>query len=244
MVGAPHYSIDPRAHEILEILKKPLHTSISVERDEFESFEGGEDDLHIVISVKDFRAITQHAALLGSEMSAAYSLPSQPMQLRYDADGLKCEFLLMTVGERGSTGQRATKTKAKSKPRQQQLEAAASRATSHAPTPTPGATTTARPDPMPPLRPSVVRPSQRPPPPEFEDDSLFVPQDNDNEWDPVHLNEDEEDEDNARLGWDASAQPVSRFPCPQNLINAVLTTVEPLRNEYAINQGPTRWTRR
>ncbi|KAH8673742.1 Rad9-domain-containing protein [Xylariales sp. PMI_506] len=188
-----------------EVLKKPLHTSIAVERDEFEKFEVPEADLHIVISVKDFRAITQHAAPFGSEIVARYSTPSRPMQLSYDGDGIKCEYLLMTVGERGATGQRNKKARINAKaPRAQQLEASASRATSHAPTPLP---TPLRQDPMPSLRPSLVRPSQRAPPPPFEDDSLFVPMDNDNQWEPVNLNEDEDEEENARLEWDASAQP-------------------------------------
>jgi cell cycle checkpoint control protein RAD9A len=201
-------------HTCKEVLKKPLHTSIAVERDEFQRFEVTEDTLHIVISVKDFRAIMQHAAFLGSEVSAHYSRPSRPMQLQYETDGVKCEFLLMTVGERAAQGQKPNKTRGNAKaPRPQQLDAAASRATSHAPTPAPQPTP-ARQDHMPSLRPSMVRPSQRPPPPAFEDDSLFVPMDNDNQWEPVNLNEDE-DEENARLEWDASARPVSPVDRPR-----------------------------
>ncbi|KAI0128721.1 Rad9-domain-containing protein [Xylariales sp. AK1849] len=195
-----------------EVLKKPLHTSIAIERDEFEKFEVTEDKLHIVVSVKDFRAITQHAAPLNVEISTLYSLPSRPMQLSYDGDGLKCEFLLMTVGERGAPGQKPNKTRANAKvSRPQQLEAAASRATSHAPTPA-LQPTTARQDPMPSLRPLTTRLSQRPPPPAFEDDSLFVPMDNDNQWEPVDLEEDGENEENGRLEWDASAQPNPSAP--------------------------------
>jgi cell cycle checkpoint control protein RAD9A len=33
--------------------------------------------------------------------------------------------------------------------------------------------------------------------------------DNDNQWEPVNLDEDEDDEENARVGWNASPQPVS-----------------------------------
>ena len=40
------------------VLKKPLQTSIAVEADEFDDIDV-EDKLHIVISVKDFRAIIQ-----------------------------------------------------------------------------------------------------------------------------------------------------------------------------------------
>lgn len=190
-----------------------MHTSIALERDEFESFEVEEDKLHIVVSVKDFRAIMNHAALLGSHVSARYSLPSRPIQLVYDGDGVKCEFLLMTVGERGAPGQKANKTKARMKaPRAQQLESTASRANSHAPSPAPRASVqppVTRQDTMPSLRPSASSYlSQRPPPPTYDDDSLFVPQEDDHQWDPVNMNEDEGEEENARLEWDASAQPV------------------------------------
>ncbi|CAJ2506762.1 Uu.00g079480.m01.CDS01 [Anthostomella pinea] len=194
-----------------EVLKKPLHTSIAVERDEFERFTVEEDKLHIVISVKDFRAIIQHAALLGSEVSASYSMPSKPMQLKYDGDGVKCEFLLMTVGERGAPGQKGKKTRGGAKaPTGPQLEATTSRANSHAPTPAPQPTPQPQPrrqDQMPSLRPPITRPTQRPPPATLESESLFVPQDNDDQWAPVGDNEDEDEEENDRLGWDASGDP-------------------------------------
>ncbi|RYP26061.1 hypothetical protein DL768_011871 [Monosporascus sp. mg162] len=192
-----------------EVLKKPLHTSIAVERDEFESFEVEEEKLHIVISVKDFRAIVQHASIFGGEISASYSLPSQPMQLKYDGAEMKCEFLLMTVGERGAPGQKAKTARANAKVPRQQLEAGASRATSHAPTPArqPMQQPTAQSNPMPSLRPSISRPSQRPPPATLQDESLFVPQENEDQWEPVNLGEDEDEEDNARLEWDTSGIP-------------------------------------
>lgn len=196
-----------------EVLKKPLHTSIAVERDEFEEFVVEEDKLHIVISVKDFRAIILHAGGLGSQISAYYSMPSKPMQLKYDGDGVKCEFLLMTVGERGAPGQKAQKGRSKAKgPKPPQLEAATSRATSHAPTPAPQMPppqpSIPQPNPVPSLRPSISRPSQRPPPATFESESLFVAQDDEHQWEPVNVNE-EEDEENTRVGWDVSGDLVS-----------------------------------
>lgn len=217
-----------------EVLKKPLHTSIAVERDEFEDFVVEEDKLHIVISVKDFRAIVLHAGILGSQISAYYSMPSKPMQLRYDGDGIKCEFLLMTVGERGAPGQKTKKARGAAKgPKPQQLEAAASRAASraasHAPTPAPKLPTpkpqASRPDPpVPSLRPSISRPSQRPPPATFESESLFVPQDDEHQWDPVNAGE-EEDEENARLEWDVSGEMVST-PFIQALCTLVANMIQ------------------
>ncbi|KAI5867917.1 Rad9-domain-containing protein [Durotheca rogersii] len=191
-----------------EVLKKPLHTSVAVERDEFEDFVVEEDKLHIIISVKDFRAIVFHAGSLGSQISTCYSVPSKPMQLRYDGDGIKCEFLLMTVGERRASGRKAKANRGNVRgPKPPQLEAAISRATSHAPTPAPPLppqTQVSRPEPVPSLRPPIARPSQRPPPATFESESLFVPQDDERQWDPVNVGEDEDGEENARLEWDVS----------------------------------------
>ncbi|KXJ88801.1 Rad9-domain-containing protein [Microdochium bolleyi] len=194
-----------------EVLKKPLHTSIAVDRDEFNDFDVNEDGLHIVISVKDFRAIIQHAGLHNGEVTALYSIPSRPMQIKYDGAEMKCEFLLMTVGERGAAATKVKKARTQAKDaRQPQLEAAASGSTSHAPTPVPQPSAIAhvsvRSDTVPSLRPPITTPSQRPPPPSFQEESLFVPQDNDHQWDPVTLGDDDQEED-AQLGWDASDNP-------------------------------------
>ncbi|KAI0393117.1 Rad9-domain-containing protein [Xylariaceae sp. FL0594] len=191
-----------------EVLKKPLQTSIAVEREEFHRFEVEEDNLHIVISVKDCRAIIQHASILNADITANYSTPAKPMQLAYNGDGIKCEYLLMTVGERGAIGQKTKKARANTRgAAAAQLEATTSRATSHARTPAPQPVPTKqepRPNPIPSLRPTLERPSQRPPPATFESESLFVPQDNDEQWEPVNVGEEEEEEENVRLGWDAS----------------------------------------
>ncbi|KAI0873330.1 Rad9-domain-containing protein [Hypoxylon argillaceum] len=191
-----------------EVLKKPLQTSVAVARDEFDRFHVEEDNLHIVISVKDFRAIIQHASILGVDLLANYSMPARPMQLRYDGDGIKCEYLLMTVGERGAPAQKPKKTRANAKGAAgPQLEETATRPNSHAPTPSrPTAPIPSQPrlNPMPSLRPPIERPSQRPPPATLESESLFVPQDNDEQWEPVNVDEDDAEEDNGRLGWDTS----------------------------------------
>ncbi|KKA30831.1 hypothetical protein TD95_004660 [Thielaviopsis punctulata] len=82
-----------------EVLKKPLQTSIAVDLDEFQNIEA-EEGLHIVVSVRDFRAVVQHAGLVGADLRARYSVPERPIQFSYDGDAMTCEFLLMTVGER------------------------------------------------------------------------------------------------------------------------------------------------
>lgn len=206
------------------VLKKPLQTSIAVSTDEFDDIDV-EDKLHVVISVKDFRAIIQHAGIAGSELFARYSLPAKPIQLSYSNDAISCEFLIMTVGERGSNPAQKTKKGRKgaatnNAPRLEPV----SRRTSVAPSMPPDASTqmepslppaaSARPPATNPARPVStarasasrmaafdLRPSQRPPPPTLRSESLFV---DDDGWEPVQ-EEDDDAEDNGRLEWDHSA---------------------------------------
>lgn len=206
-------------------MKKPLQTSIAVEADEFDDIEV-EDKLHIVISVKDFRAIIQHAGIAGSALSARYSVPARPIQFSYAGDALSCEFLIMTVGERGSNPAQKTKKGRKAAPSSNapRLEPT-SRKTSVAPSevPAPNPVVSQAPPqasarvppstasrPVGTIRASVsrmsafdLRPSQRPPPPTLRSESLFV---DDEGWEPVR-DEDEDAEENAQLGWDHSADP-------------------------------------
>ncbi|KAI2637280.1 Rad9-domain-containing protein [Xylaria nigripes] len=217
-----------------EVLKKPLETSIAIAQDEFNSFHIEEDDLHIVISVKDFRTIIQHASILGVDISADYSMPASPMQLRYEGDGIKCEFLFMTIGERREPDQKGNKARANAKASiRPQLEAMTSRSNSHMPAPAPQMESTAsRPqlNPMPSLRPPIERPSQRPPPATLEAESLFVPQDNDEQWEPVNVDEEEEDED-ARLGWDTSGNRNPTAVIGQAVFGKQLSTPGPNSND-------------
>lgn len=208
------------------VLRKPLQTSIAVEADEFDEIDV-EDKLHVVISVKDFRAIIQHAGISGSDLTARYSLPAKPIQFAYSADAMTCEFLIMTVGERGSQvpNQKVKKgNKAAAQPQGPRLEAV-SRRTSVAPSeapqppreeshaPPPSASARVPPSNVPrqvgAVRASAsrmsafdLRPSQKPPPPTLRSESLFV---EDEGWEPVR--DDDEDGENATLGWDHSADP-------------------------------------
>lgn len=224
------------------VLKKPLQTSIAVEVDEFDDIDV-EDKLHIVISVKDFRAIIQHAGITGNEIAARYSIPAKPIQFSYSNDYISCEFLIMTVGERGSNPTQKTRKGQKNGAQAAgpRLEPA-SRRESVAPMDAQAQAETARPmparpaippttqQPVPGMRPPPasnigaarasasrigtfdLRPSQRPPPPpSMQSESLFV---DDPGWEPLR-DEDEEMEEDARLGWDHSAEIVSFPPLPQ-----------------------------
>ncbi|KND90851.1 DNA repair protein rad9 [Tolypocladium ophioglossoides CBS 100239] len=208
------------------VLKKPLQTSIAVEADEFDDIEV-EDKLHIIISVKDFRAIIQHAGSTGNALSAQYSIPARPIQLSYSSDAISCEFLIMTVGERGSNPNQKTKKGRKNAaqntgPRLEATSGRTSVAPSEAPQQPqpqsatqpmlPAASRPPPPNPTPRLsaaRASAsrigafdLRPSQRPPPPTLRSESLFV---DDDGWEPVR--DEDEDAEDARLEWDHSADP-------------------------------------
>ena len=181
------------------------------------------------MSVKDFRAIIQHAGATGSDLSARYSIPAKPIQFSYHGDGINCEFLLMTVGERGTPGQKTKKSRANGKTPRPELEAV-SRRQSAAPSEPPH-------PPHPPEQPAVVpaavpvqpsiprisalrgshfdlRPSQRrpPPPPALLSDGMFVEQENEQEWEPMR-DEDDDEETGARLEWDSTNQQVSLACC-------------------------------
>ncbi|KZZ93379.1 Rad9 [Moelleriella libera RCEF 2490] len=208
------------------VLKKPLQTSISVEADEFDTIDV-EDKLHIVVSVKDFRAIVQHAGIAGNPISARYSLPAKPIQLSYSGDALSCEFLVMTLGERGSNpSQRIRKGRKPVDPKENSRIMAVSRRASEAPLqatdhqpihhPSQSSTAPARNPLQNPIshlsaaRASAsrlgafdLRPSQKPPPPTVHSESLFV---DDDGWEPIR-DEDDDAEEDARLEWDHSADP-------------------------------------
>lgn len=208
----------------LAVLKKPLHTSIAVEMDEFDDIDVPEK-LHIIISVRDFRAILQHANWTSTELNAAYSRPGRPMKISYNGDGITCEFILMTVDEKSTTSaQKKGKPQAVARTARPALDAAssgrpASEVDNGARQPSPSPQPQRPPSQMPPPpRPAIPRSSQfdiraptKQPPSTLKSDSLFLPQpDDDEQWAPVNPDEDDEEEgENARLEWDASNEPVS-----------------------------------
>ncbi|CRK32832.1 hypothetical protein BN1708_016158 [Verticillium longisporum] len=184
------------------------------------------------MNVRDFRAIIQHAGIAGTNLSARYSTPARPIQVTYPGDGIACEFLLMTVGERGGNPAQKTRkgSKAVNGARQRQQLEPTSRRASAAPSQAserqpdvedqaPPKVSSGMPPPPQPSMPSGrataartsafdLRPSQRPPPTStMRSEGLFV---EDDRWEPV--NDDEEEEENARLEWDHSAQPENTGP--------------------------------
>jgi cell cycle checkpoint control protein RAD9A len=187
-----------------EILKHPLVTAVAVNTSDFDDFNV-HPGLHIVVSVKDFKAIVMHADTLKTSLKAYYSQPTKPLQFSYGCDGLTCEFTLMTSGDYNAAPPTPT-------PAPQAL----SRQTSRAPS-----TTTERADARsthsnmpPPVEPAsrrdrsarLGRPASQPAARQQDPESLFV-NDEDEEWAPLDYDKEE------TLGWDASADhDASAFP--------------------------------
>lgn len=209
------------------MLKKPLHTSIAVEMDEFDDIDVAEK-LHIIISVRDIRAILQHANWTSSELNAAYSRPGRPMKISYNGDGMICEFVMMTVDEKGTAAQKKGQSKAAAKAARPALNAApntpAAQVNNHARQPNPPREQQAQQASMPPpaRRSAAPRSSQfdiraplAQPPSTLKSDSLFLPQpDEDEQWEPVNPDEDDEEGENPRLEWGSSNDPASDLELP------------------------------
>ncbi|BCR88017.1 putative DNA repair protein rad9 [Aspergillus chevalieri] len=204
-----------------EILKQPVHTSVAIDKKDFEDFLA-EDNLHIAISIKDFKAAITHAETANALLTARYTRPCRPLQLAYEFEGIKTEFTLMTRGEASGDNNAPNSSRStarESLARQSQPTAQVNpnrpgqtpenRRTDMFPSLAPAAAAS-RSRPIRPLTgtPSALRETndgnaenQRPAVASMEFDSLFVPADDDRQWDVP--NDEEESED--MLGWDATA---------------------------------------
>lgn len=198
-----------------DILKQPLQTSVTIDNLDFEGFTV-EEQLHIGISVKDFKAIVAHAETLKTRITAFYSSPTRPMQLTYHEHGMHCEFTLMTIGDyRGGS---VTPTPP---PVRQVSAASVDRPSAQQSTAQVNVQfrTTAMPPPSQSVARSITkepqsqkaqRPSPPPPKASLDPESLFLHADEDDDriW-----GERNYDDDQDRLGWDASAHNVRSRPC-------------------------------
>ncbi|KAB2579953.1 DNA repair protein rad9 [Lasiodiplodia theobromae] len=206
-----------------EVLKQPLQTAVSLSTADFEHFAAAEQ-MHVIISVKDFKAIVTHAGHLRASIHAYYSQPTRPLQFSYSnaSIGVLCEFTLMTIGDpqgqansrsstprmistRSTTASRAQPTAAQSTP----SAASRQRTTAMPPPAAPVSRSSARQRRAPPG--SATKPSQQESQSHEDANSLFVPRDygdDDAHWDPAGYGDDDED----TLGWDASADPKAFNP--------------------------------
>jgi cell cycle checkpoint control protein RAD9A len=153
------------------------------------------------------------------------------MKLSYNGEGFLCEFILMTVGEKDAQGQkhktpRASSAAAKSTARPE-LDAGSRRESSVGTSVAtenrsqPGTLNSFRKQPTQQntpgrprqpgfeIRPQPMAPPPPPPPPaSTASDSLFVPQDEDQEWEPLNPDEEEEETGTDRLEWNSNNEPV------------------------------------
>lgn len=191
-----------------EILKQPLHTTIAVDTLEFGEFSV-EEELHIVISVKDFKSIIAHAGNTSTTIKSLYSHPSSPMQITYSEDGLLSEFILMTIGESGGSsatpaanGSRANSKRPASRPPSDATSKSKRTVNSEMPPPMSVAANLRRDT----SRNKIARLSPPLPQPSLQSEELFLPgAEEDKKWDPAPFDEDEDDV----LLWDAGGASVS-----------------------------------
>ena len=187
-----------------------MQTSVTVDNLDFEAF-AVEEQLHIGISTKDFKAIVTHAETLKTSVTAMYSFPTRPMQLSYHEHGIQCEFTLMTIGDyRGGSvtpapaaGRQASTVTVERPASHQSTAQTPYRSEVNAmPPPSQPASRNFAKDPQIQIS---RRPSPPPPHASLDHESLFLPaeEDEDRVW-----GERNHDEDQDTLGWDASANKV------------------------------------
>ncbi|KAJ5805023.1 Rad9/Ddc1 [Penicillium riverlandense] len=216
-------SFTTKVTEGKEVLKHPVHTSVAIDKKDFADFLV-EDKLHVAINLKDFKAVVAHAETMNATVTARYTRPCKPLQLAYEFEGVDAQFTLMTRGEAVEGGDDNVPTSSRAS-MPQQLSARPT----PGPALTPAERARQNPNPAPDMPPPPVARSrsirpltglstqenfaqkasaeQRPSASStasasMDFDSLFVPADDDRQWD--EMNEEEEPQD--ILGWDATGQ--------------------------------------
>ncbi|RDI88972.1 hypothetical protein Vi05172_g1006 [Venturia inaequalis] len=200
-----------------EILKHPLKTAVSVNKSDFEHFDA-QEKLHIIISVKDFKSIVNHADTLhNTAIDAHYSNPGRPFQFSYSKEGIQCQFTLMTTGEyNGTPTPSAAPISAPSAPPPRSISRAQSTASMAS-----EIRRSAVEEMPPPVKPAPRRPvrklgqNENGPSSQFrqqieeDPDSLFVPAaEEDRRWEPMEYDDDNDEE---AMVWDASASNENSF---------------------------------
>lgn len=226
---------------LIEVLKYPVHTSVAADKRDFEEFLV-EDNMHIAINLKDFKAVVAHAETANATVTARYTRPCKPLQLAYGFEGVSAEFTVMTRGE--ADGETAPTSSRAGIPQlsQRQTPAPAPTPISVSRTHTPHGATPNEQMPPPPPRARSIRPlngsstqehlapamaSDRPlaSAVSMEFDSLFVPADDDRQWD--EMNDEEEPQD--ILGWDASGRQVCGSAWVDRLVADIRARIRPSR---------------
>ncbi|KKZ66664.1 hypothetical protein EMCG_00227 [[Emmonsia] crescens] len=218
-----------------EILKQPVHTSVAIDTKDFDHFTV-EHKLHVAINVKDFKAIVIHAHSLNGGVVARYTRPCRPMQLSYEVAGMTCEFTLMTRGEAGgaspasANGNRELSARPSSRP-----ATAHSRETTANPPPE-IPESVPRADSLQPPSQAVAREgiqSSAAPHPSVPFESLFVPADDDQQWDEPKYGDEDED----TLGWDTHMDQDAQQASIGGRIQDITPTGASMRQRNGQDQG-------
>lgn len=227
-----------------EVLKQPMETVITLHTEDFDDFHM-QENVHITINVKDFKAMVLHAETLHTPISAHFSYPTRPLQFSYQNEGVNCSFTLMTMGDfRGaSSTPNPNFVSTRSSSRQPSIAPVTlqNRSTSEMPPP---ARPAARLNPdktlssqsqRGPLRPQSHQPLVSEPEP--DDYSLFMPAgDDERTWDPPNFDHDEEEEE--MLGWDAGNDMRGSEPHPTFRDSG---RVAPPSKQSQQQQTPSQW---
>ncbi|KAJ6108536.1 Rad9/Ddc1 [Penicillium sp. IBT 18751x] len=213
-----------------EVLKYPVHTSVAADKRDFEEIQI-EDNMHIAINLKDFKAVVAHAETTNATITARYTQPCKPLQLAYDFDGVNSEFTIMTRGE--VEGETAPASSRAGMPQLSQRRTPAPISLNRNQTLRSVTQSTQMPPPPPrsrsirPLNGSSTSIQDRLAPTAVSDrpsassvsmdfDSLFVPADDDRQWDEM----DEQEEPQDILGWDALGRQVCGPSCSDQNVEA------------------------
>ncbi|CAG8070885.1 unnamed protein product [Penicillium salamii] len=188
-----------------KILKHPVHTSVATDKLDFQEYLV-EDNMHVAINLKDFKAIVGHAETVNATVTARFTRPCKPLQLEYLVEGVQAEFTIMTRGQADDDVPSSRATIPRETPAPISISARPSETQASAPNTMP----------PPPPRSRSIRPLNGSSTQEnlsqktsadrplasglsMEFDSLFVPADDDRQWDEMN-----EEEPQDILGWDAS----------------------------------------
>lgn len=90
-----------------EVLKQPIHTSISIDRQEFDVMEVDEQ-VQITFGLREFKSFSVLCDLLGTELSVMYSDAGRPLIVEFDRDGITGEFVVATTADGDRGGARRT----------------------------------------------------------------------------------------------------------------------------------------
>lgn len=85
-----------------EILKQPVHTSVSIDAKEFLTMEVDED-IRVTFGLREFRAVVSLGDVLSTDLELFYGDSGRPMIVEFEKEGLIGEFVVATTADGNST---------------------------------------------------------------------------------------------------------------------------------------------